>query len=196
MCKTKKCVDCQRVLPLEDFFLSSKSNDGHSGTCKECYMYYRKNGSRRNKDMVKRDDAVAFIQDLLNKGELFECKSCHKSMLADNFYTKRDYGRVYLVTCRCKMCEKFYQLEKKFHITKDEYYRLLSDQDYKCAICGISLDEYKTQGYRDFFCVDHDHKTGTVRGLLCDKCNRALGFFQEDEETLLRAAEYLHTHKI
>lgn len=196
MCKTKKCVDCQRVLPLEDFFLSSKSNDGHSGTCKECYMYYRKNGSRRNKDMVKRDDAAAFIQDLLEKGELFECKSCHKNMLADNFYTKRDYGRVYLVTGRCKTCEKFYQLEKKFHITKDEYFRLLSDQDYKCAICGISLDEYKSQGYRDFFSVDHDHKTGAIRGLLCDKCNRALGFFQEDEETLLKAAEYLHTHKI
>nr|DAM57109.1 MAG TPA: Recombination endonuclease VII [Caudoviricetes sp.] len=94
------------------------------------------------------------------------------------------------------MCEKFYQLEKKFHITKDEYFRLLSDQDYKCAICGISLDEYRSQGYRDFFSVDHDHKTGAVRGLLCDKCNRALGFFQEDEETLLKAAEYLHTHKI
>ena len=94
------------------------------------------------------------------------------------------------------MCEKFYQIEKKFHITKDEYYRLLSDQDHKCAICRISLNEYRMQGYRDFFCVDHDHKTGAVRGLLCDKCNRALGFFQEDEETILRAAEYLHIHKI
>lgn len=131
MCKTKKCIDCQRVLPLDDFFLSSKSEDGYSGTCKECYMYYRQNGSRRNKNMVK----------------------------------------------------------------KDEYYRLPSDQDYKCAICGITLDEYKTLGYRDFFSVDHDHKTGAVRGLLCDKCNRALGFFWDDEEILLRAIEYLHIHK-
>jgi len=38
--------------------------------------------------MVKRDDAASFIQDLLKKGELFECKSCHENMLADSFLHK------------------------------------------------------------------------------------------------------------
>lgn len=60
----------------------------------------------------------------------------------------------------------------------------------KCVDCQRVLP------LEDFFSVDHDHKIGAIRGLLCDKCNRALGFLQEDEETLLKAAEYLHTHKI
>ena len=114
MCNTKKCMDCQRVLPIDDFFLSSKSKDGYSGTCKECYMYYRKGGSRKNKNMVKRDDAALFIQDLLKKGELFECKSCHESMLADSFYTKRDYGKVYLVRTGVRCVKSFIRLRRNF----------------------------------------------------------------------------------
>lgn len=192
----KKCVDCHRELPLDKFFLSSKSSDGYSGACKECYMYYRLNNSRKNKDMIKKEDAAMFIQDLVSSGELFECKTCHKKFLADNFYTKRDYGKVYLATNRCKRCEKFYQIERKFGISEEYYFSMLEKQGFKCEICKIPLEDYKNQGYRDFFSVDHDHKTGKIRGLLCDKCNRALGFFGENEETLLNAAEYIRKYKI
>lgn len=51
-------------------------------------------------------------------------------------------------------------------------------------MCAISPDEI-------VFHVDHDHETGEVRGLLCVRCNNALGLFRESAAVLLRASEYL-----
>lgn len=68
----------------------------------------------------------------------------------------------------------------------DQFDRLLVEQDGRCAICGT--DE---PGGRGGFHVDHDHETGQVRGLLCDLCNRGLGYFADDVERLLAAVDYL-----
>jgi hypothetical protein len=42
-------------------------------------------------------------------------------------------------------------------------------------------------------CIDHDHKSGKIRGILCDKCNRMLGFANDSYNILIQAAEYLKT---
>lgn len=55
----------------------------------------------------------------------------------------------------------------------------------KCAICLA----------REATCVDHDHDTGDIRGLLCRKCNSAIGIIGETPELLDRAAKYLRRHK-
>lgn len=69
-------------------------------------------------------------------------------------------------------------------IYDDEYDRRLNEQGGGCAICGEFPTEKK-------LAVDHDHETGRVRGLLCMRCNTALGHF-EDSITLLEAAiDYL-----
>ena len=76
-------------------------------------------------------------------------------------------------------------LRNKFGLTPDEYDRILDAQDGACALCecaptpGISLH------------VDHDHGTGEVRGLLCVRCNNALGLLREDPDLLKRAARYV-----
>ena len=79
-------------------------------------------------------------------------------------------------------------LKHKFDITLDEYNVLLNKQKHRCAICK-SFDV----GRKDakYFHVDHDHITGKVRGLLCNKCNTALGLFNEDVTALKRAIKYL-----
>ena len=78
------------------------------------------------------------------------------------------------------------QLRIKFGITPQQYDVLLQGQGGTCAMCpATSL----TSGKR--LAVDHDHATGTVRGLLCDLCNRALGLLNDDVDRLLAGVAYL-----
>ena len=72
---------------------------------------------------------------------------------------------------------------KQLGVTDDEYARLLEAQGGGCAICGAKP---KTRRLH----VDHDHKTGKVRGLLCHRCNRALPSWV-DELWLVAAQRYL-----
>ncbi len=73
-----------------------------------------------------------------------------------------------------------------YGITLDEYNRLLSIQDYRCGICKTpQTDLNKNLG------VDHDHITGDVRGLLCFKCNAAIGKLNDDIRLLQNAISYL-----
>ena len=57
-----------------------------------------------------------------------------------------------------------------------------------CGICKVSLTSDRGPTGR---CVDHDHKTGKVRGVLCNNCNRALGLMEDSETRLKAAIEYL-----
>lgn len=76
---------------------------------------------------------------------------------------------------------------KKYGLTEEHYQALLAAQSGMCAIC-------KNPGQRRL-CIDHDHVTGQVRGLLCDHCNRALGSFNDDPALLQTAANYLTSVK-
>lgn len=69
----------------------------------------------------------------------------------------------------------------KYGLTKDQYYKMHQDQDGGCAICKVK---------RKLF-VDHCHSSGLVRGLLCVKCNMALGHFEDDLNRVEAAARYL-----
>jgi hypothetical protein len=78
------------------------------------------------------------------------------------------------------------QLIRKFSITLEEYNRKLRDQDGKCAICGTQNGSNGRS-----LAVDHDHQTGRIRKLLCDRCNRGLGFFDHNPKLLEFAKDYL-----
>lgn len=73
------------------------------------------------------------------------------------------------------------QYQKLYRITLKDYNKLLINQNNKCFICG-GVDDKKTLS------VDHDHRTGKVRGLLCIRCNRLLGYAR-DNPTILHSAE-------
>jgi hypothetical protein len=74
----------------------------------------------------------------------------------------------------------------KYGITLKEYESILIAQNYKCKICGKHVSELN----RSLF-VDHDHNTGKIRGLLCQYCNSAIGYFNDDGNILLNAIDYL-----
>ncbi len=83
-----------------------------------------------------------------------------------------------------------YMLKYNYGITIQEYDKILAEQNGVCAICGSSETGWKYP----WFHVDHCHKTGKVRGLLCQRCNPGIGIFYENPEILRRAAVYIESH--
>lgn len=77
-------------------------------------------------------------------------------------------------------------LLRTYGIDLDEYNRMFEEQEGSCAICGkhqIELDRALS--------VDHCHSSGKVRGLLCNKCNTGIGFFDNNIEVLENSIKYL-----
>ncbi|UCS82780.1 endonuclease VII [Yersinia phage vB_YenP_Rambo] len=105
---------------------------------------------------------------------------------------RKDGLNLHCKDCRRKHHQATYhkiaakRLVIKYGITKDDYDRMFQEQLCKCAICSKPQEKC-----RRALSVDHCHKTGKVRGLLCDECNRALGYFYDDIKRLKNAITYL-----
>ncbi|CCF85406.1 endonuclease VII domain-containing protein [Nitrolancea hollandica] len=115
-------------------------------------------------------------------GLAYECKTCARKRCEEFRKKNPDYANKYY-----KKKQRAQQLKKKYGITPDEYKALLVEQRGGCAICGQPpIDKA--------LAVDHDHETGTVRGLLCAPCNKGIGLLKDRSEVLTAAAEYLRKH--
>ena len=79
---------------------------------------------------------------------------------------------------------------KHFGITIDDYKVMFENQEGRCAICKVHQTDLPRA-----LDVDHCHKTGKIRGLLCGGCNRGLGGFRDNDDILLMAIEYLKQHR-
>lgn len=86
-------------------------------------------------------------------------------------------------------------LKKMYGITLQEYDAKAKAQSCRCAICGNTEDDTDGNGRARLLAVDHDHKTGKIRALLCGTCNRGIGKFKDDPALLRKAAIYLETWK-
>lgn len=77
-------------------------------------------------------------------------------------------------------------LKAKYGITHDQYIALFRKQGNKCAVCGRTKS-----GGNGYMAVDHDHRTGKVRGILCQPCNTSIGKMNEDPQLLRKLANYV-----
>ena len=84
-------------------------------------------------------------------------------------------------------------LQQSYGISLADYGNMLVAQGGKCAICDRP-ETHMRSGTVKALAVDHDHRTGKIRALLCSDCNTGLGKFQDDPKVLLAAAEYLSKH--
>lgn len=73
-------------------------------------------------------------------------------------------------------------------MTLEQYQEMLFKQNGLCLICGKSNKSTKRK-----FPIDHDHKTGKVRGIICHNCNRGLHYF-DDKEIYVKILAYLEAH--
>lgn len=92
---------------------------------------------------------------------------------------------------------RHYGLKRYYGMTGEQYGQMLADQCGLCAICKRP-ETAMANGKPKVMHVDHCHKTGVVRALLCNNCNPMLGHAKDDIETLRAAADYIehHTSKI
>jgi hypothetical protein len=114
----------------------------------------------------------------------------------DDFYNQKKKGKLYK-NSGCKQCKikanSKYQKDNAHAVRERHWKRTygLDDSDYQImlekqhGVCGICSKSFS------ILRIDHCHKTGTVRGLLCDKCNLAIGLLADSKENLLKALSYL-----
>jgi hypothetical protein len=92
---------------------------------------------------------------------------------------------------RSPMAKRESRLKQEYGLTNEGYDAILKSQFGLCAICG--KEQADKRGHR--LHVDHCHKTGQVRGLLCSNCNQGIGKFQDKIEFLESAVQYLRRYK-
>lgn len=129
------------------------------------------------------------------------CNACGTEKPHDDYYKKKHPSGNYGLSPRCKECTKkqrrdiwaspegrerltWNNVRSRYGIEKEQFDALLEAQNNACGICGGSLN--------DKCCIDHNHSTGTVRGLLCDSCNRGIGLLKDSVSVLSSAVDYLN----
>lgn len=186
----KICSSCKQELSLESFNKNKKSLDGHRGACRNCQLdYNRKRLNQTPRRIVK--DGFKY------------CPECKQELSLNMFglnVSNYDFVHGYCKECmkqryiKNKDIHRAYAIQQNFNLSWEQYTNLFNEQDGKCAICNKDIylaatDKNKTAH------VDHCHKTGKIRGLLCARCNHGLGVFEDDIEVLQGTINYLQESK-
>jgi len=182
----KICKKCNHEKTLDNFYFYKSKNyrDGFCNVCRnECNKQWRRN-SYTNKEfyirenLLKENKNICFICEIIKPLDAFR-KSNH---------VKTGYNNT------CKACfsirDKNMKLKKGYGINLNIFNNLLEKQNNKCEICQIEFNN-PSEGF-----VDHDHKTGKIRGLLCNSCNRGIGLLKDNVNVLLRAVKYIKNSSI
>jgi len=141
------------------------------------------------------------------------CKRCKRKLPLDSFHVARssnngrNYPYSYCKQCQRKNVREFFatpagkrlirsrNLKRDFGITVAQYDAMVEAQNGRCAICKGAeqhISPYTKTVRR--LSLDHNHRTGKLRGLLCSLCNRRIGLFNEDLQLLRAAISYLQQH--
>ena len=113
-----------------------------------------------------------------------KCNQCHSmlSITSFGFNSGASHRRA-----KCRKCEQETTNQRK------KYKHLRPPVNHTCPICERTEKECAGRGGQKVgtWCLDHNHKTGVMRGWLCHDCNRALGNFKDSKKMLKRALKYL-----
>ncbi len=179
---SRVCKFCSVGKPLEAFEPAKRYRGGRMPVCRECRKGYRSALHSRPKTLAGTK----------------VCAACRDVKLTTLF--AKDQRSPDGFTPRCRACravvrakedprktrERFYRW--KFGISVGDYEQLFLAQNRRCKICRATPEE---RGARQHLDVDHDHVSGTIRGLLCSPCNTAIGLLADDPERARAVARYL-----
>jgi len=146
---------------------------------------HRKEYLRKNREKIKEKRRNYFKKYFKTYRKKYtdyyrEYRKTHKEQ------TKNSYKK-YQKTHKEKIRE--YCIKHKYNLTKLDFNNLLLAQNNRCAICNESLDLTNTRNIH----IDHNHKTKKIRGILCQKCNQAIGLLRDNPEYAYNASIYLES---
>lgn len=167
----KRCSTCKQAKACDSFYKNRCARDGFAHECKECARNrvrsaYYKTDERRATDRARYQSRVGTPE---GKARLYE---------SNRKYKQSEKG---------KLAAWARYLLKNYAMSLEAYDRLLESQGGRCAVCRV-----KPQPGRRLH-IDHDHVTYRVRGILCGKCNQAIGLLNENPVLFDRAKSYLQS---
>ncbi|WP_181726646.1 endonuclease domain-containing protein [Micromonospora provocatoris] len=187
----RRCRDCGDWNPLDEFCASSERPSGRGSYCKPCFNARSK--ASYAKRVKQRYDREVKTPREVPDGHRF-CADCGTVKPVADFPRNRSDSTGYATYC--KPChnhrtretkqrlyggDREYHLRRRYEVGEKEFQELLAEQGGVCAICRRPDPEH----------LDHDHRTGWVRGILCFNCNGGLGQFKDNADVLARAITYL-----
>lgn len=113
------------------------------------------------------------------------CKECSKGARKGYLERNREKDRRASLKAR---------LKKSYNLSLEDYELMMVEQENKCYICKNEESVGRKYKGKQMLSVDHCHKTGKVRKLLCQMCNRVLGLVKEDKQALENMIQYLKEH--
>jgi Recombination endonuclease VII len=144
-------------------------------------------------------ELIEFAKDKHNPdGLTYRCKEC-RNLHYNTYYKNNPEKQKLKNDSQKENRQKFYSsdkgiissrkahLKRSFGISLKQYNEMSESQNHICAICHCPENCYRNS----VLSVDHDHKTGEIRGLLCSSCNRALGLLKDNITNLINAIKYL-----
>jgi Recombination endonuclease VII len=179
----KRCPSCGETKPNSDFGRNRSLADGLSFYC------LASNRAKSNAHYRQRREAMGkTVRDYSWVPDGFRwCPSCQQAVALGNF--DKSSHTASGLSSWCKPCRSaanrdayFY---RKYKLTQRELAGLRSAQQDRCGICGAPDPEH----------LDHEHSTGKIRKLLCQRCNQGLGLFRDDPYLLQVAALYVEGHR-
>lgn len=193
----KTCTKCGDPKELTDFSKNKNKKDGLDIWCKDCKKTYHKNYYLKNKDKLNKN-AIEYVKNNPEKRKVIAKKwydnhteqatAIKKNWVKNNPEKVKTYALEYYNINSIKIRE--YSFKRTYGITFADLEQMKFKQDWCCKTCGINESDLLEMTGKGLF-LDHDHKTGVIRGLLCQDCNIGLGGFRDNIESLKRAIKYL-----
>lgn len=181
----KTCTLCKESLPAtEEFYNKSSGETGLHCYCKICrqilYLRDAENHNKRTRENYykNKDKILKTCKEYYNRNRETVLERCKE-------YRDKNSD---IINGKYRGIKRRKQRISSYGITEKYVQDLMDSQKGCCAICNTSLvvPESKVS-----YCIDHNHTTGEVRGLLCSKCNTLLGFALDNKEILSSAIKYL-----
>ncbi|KKN10422.1 hypothetical protein LCGC14_1036850 [marine sediment metagenome] len=191
----KKCSKCKKVKKLSEFSKRTLSCDGHASQCKLCRKkkYHRPEAKAWRWEYDQKPKVKARRKERRReyvKSPKYKVKRWEYNHRPEVIARCKEIRDMRLVTHEQKDSQRNAIFKRKYGISLEQYRAIFTKQNGACSICGLP-ETKRNNGKPRRLSVDHCHTTNKIRGLLCNKCNLAIGNFEDDIDVMASAISYL-----